>query len=143
MQNNAPPPQYEFNRAQNAILAKLASRMRLAGIVQIVFGALDFFGSCHLQHSEAKVSMTSSSSPFDIALIIAGFFMLSAASSFAKIVATQGWDMSHLMLALRGYSRTMLVQFIGYVIMAVVFAIVVAIILLVLLAFASLTGGAK
>jgi hypothetical protein len=145
--NYAPPPHYEFNEAQTAVIAKLASRLRLAGLAQIVFGLCDFLGSCHLQRSEGAISMTSSSSPFDIALVIAGAFMISSAASFSKIVSTRGWDMSHLMLALRSYSRSVLVQFIAYVVMAVLFVIAVALILLVLLVFAAflheLSGGTK
>lgn len=132
------PQQYEFSPAQNAVVVKLASRMRFAGLAQLVFGAMDFFGSCHLQRSEGGVSMTSTSSPFDIALMISGIFMLSAASSFSKIARTQGWDMSHLMIALRSYSRATMAQFVTYVIMAVLFVIAVAMILLLLLVFASL-----
>ena len=147
MQGQPPQQQYEFAPAQNAVIEKLASRMRLAGLAQLVFGALDFFGSCHLQRSEGGVSMTSSSSPFDIALIISGIFMLSAASSFSRIARTQGWDMSHLMIALRSYSRATMAQFVTYVIMAVFLVIAIALIVLLLLVFASflhgMTSGSK
>ncbi len=130
-------PQYEFNAAQNAVIGKLASRMRLAGVAQLVFGAADFFGSCTLQRSEGSVSMTTTSSPFDIALIISAIFMITAASSLSKVVATQGWDISHLLIGLRSYSRGLLAQFIAYIIMTVLFVLAVALILVMLLVFAS------
>jgi hypothetical protein len=143
-----PQRQYEFSPAQSAVAQKLATRMRLAAVAQLVFGCMDFFGSCHVQRSEgAVVSMTSSSSPFDIALIISAVFMLSAASSFAKIAKTQGWDMSHLMIALRSYSKATVAQFVTYVIMAVFFVIAVALIVLMMVLFASfiqsLSSGSK
>jgi hypothetical protein len=143
-----PQRQYEFSPAQSAVALKLATRMRLAAVAQLVFGAMDFFGSCQVQQSEGGgFSMSSSSSPFDVALIISAVFMLSAASSFAKIAKTQGWDMSHLMIALRSYSKATAAQFVTYIIMAIFFVLAVAMIALFLVLFASLlnslTSGSK
>jgi hypothetical protein len=137
MQNYAPPPQYEFNAAQNEVIAKVASRTRLAGIAQIIFGACDFFGSCHLERTDTSTSLGTTSSPFDLALIISGFLMISAAASFAKIVATQGSDMAHLMTALRSYSRANMVQFVTYMIMAALMALALLLMLVVVVFFAA------
>src|SRR5688572_3139616 len=113
--------QYEFNQGQNAVIGKLASRMRFAAIAQIVFAVMDIVASCKIEKTEGGFS-ANGSSPFAIVLIICACFTLSAASSFSKIVQTQGWDMSHLMIAVRSYSKALLAQFIFYVIAAVILA---------------------
>ena len=132
------PQQYEFNAAQNAVLGKLAARMRLAGIAQIVFAAMEILASCKIERAEGGGFSANGSSPFAIVLIICACFTLSAASSFSKIVATQGWDVSHLLVAVRSYSKALLVQFIAYVIMAVLVAIVLLLLALLLVFFAAM-----
>jgi len=125
--------QYEFSPAQNAVIAKLASRMRLAAIAQLVFAGLDILGSCKIQTTDGT-STASGTAPFAIVLVVCGALTLSAASSFSRIVTTQGWDMQNLMMAVQSYSRALLIQFISYIV-GLVLSILLLLLLLVLLLF--------
>src|SRR5512141_649437 len=94
-----PAVEYEFTPAQNEVVAKLSSRMRIAGIVQVAFGALQLLGNCSILASGGSFKAQSTSSPVFIALMIAGGFLIASASAFQRIVTTEGSDIQHLMLA--------------------------------------------
>ena len=130
--------QYEFTDDQNQVIGRLASRMKLAGIVQIVFGALQLVGNCSMSAGGGSLKFSSMGSPIYLALIVTGALLVAASVSFKRIVTTQGRDISHLMEALSRFSTSILVQLITYLILGLllVLAIVVVVLLLVFMAAA-------
>jgi len=144
----AVPPlqgQYEFTEDQNKVIGKLASRMKAAGIVQIVFGGLQLVGNCSISAGGGSLKFSSLGSPIYLALIVAGALLVAASISFQRIVTTQGRDISHLMEALSRFSTSILVQLIAFIILGLllVLAIVLVIVLLLFMAAAlqSLLSG--
>jgi len=125
---------YEFTDAQNKVLDRLASRMLWAGIIQIVFGALQLVGNCSIQSGGGKFSISATSGPFYIVLIIVGAMLVSASRSFKRVVTTQGDDIKHLMAAFSSLSRAALVEIISFIIIGI-FALLLIILLIVLLVF--------
>jgi len=135
-----PVPQsagYEFTGEQNAIVGKLASRMRLAGIAQIVFGALQLLGNCGIAAGGGSFKLNTTSSPVYLALIVSGAFLIASASAFQKIVTTEGSDIGHLMNAIRHFSRSLMVQLVTYAVLAVLILLMVVLMALVLALFAA------
>jgi hypothetical protein len=89
-------PQYEFTTDQNKEIAILVSRMRLVGLVLIVFGILGIIaGIVDIAHGNAGSLIQG------ILNLFLGIFTRRGANEFDKIVRTQGRDISHLMAALR------------------------------------------
>lgn len=125
---------YEFTESQNAVLGRLAKRMFWAGLIQIVFGALQLVGNCSVESGGGKFSVSATSGPFYIVLIIVGAMLVSASRSFKRVVTTQGNDIEHLLDAFRSLSRAAMVEIIAFLIIG--FFVVIAIVLvIVLLAF--------
>lgn len=127
-------PGYEFTDAQNAVVGRLAKRMLWAGIIQIVFGAMQLVGNCSVQAGEGKFSISSTSGPFYIVIIIVGAMLVSASRSFRRIVTTQGNDIQHLMAAFTSLSRAALVEIISFIIIGI-FALLLIALLVVLMVF--------
>ena len=121
---------YEFTQAQNKVLDKFASRMLWAGVVHIVFGALQLVGNCPIQSGGGKLSISATSGPFHVVIIIVGAMLVSASRSFQRIVATQGDDIKHLMAAFGSLSRAALAEIISFIIIGIF-----ALLLIVLLVF--------
>ena len=141
----APPGSgYEFTDAQNKVLDRLASRMLWAGIIQIVFGAMQLVGNCSVQSGGGKFSISATSGPFYIVIIIVGAMLVSASRSFKRIVTTQGDDIKHLMAAFTSLSRAAMVEIVSFIIIGI-FALLLIVLLIVLFVFLaamlkSLTG---
>jgi hypothetical protein len=117
--------EYEFTPDQNRTLETLAKRMRLAGVMQLVFGIVSVLGTCHVSATAGNMEARTSAPLFAFALIFAGAFTMSAGRSFQRIVQTEGRDVSNLMDALRAYSRAMKAHIVAFTIAAVIALIVV------------------
>lgn len=139
--SNTQPGQYEFTDAQNVVIGKLASRMMLAGVLQIVFGALQLVGNCGLATGEGSVKVSTTGSPIYLTLIVTGALLIAASVSFKRIVDTQGRDISHLMDALGRLSTSILVQLISFIVLAVVLLLLILLLIAALVFFASLIGS--
>lgn len=137
----APQGQYEFTEAQNRVIAKLASRMRLAGVIQIVFGSLQLLGNCGLSTGEGSLKLSSSASPVYLALVVAGAILIAAAASFRRIVDTEGKDITHLMEALSRLSTSILVQLITYAVLGLLLVLAIVALIVILLFFAAALGS--
>jgi hypothetical protein len=137
----APLGQYEFTADQNVVIGKLASRMRLAGIIQIVFGALQLVGNCGMSTGEGSLKFSSTASPIYLALIVVGALMIAASISFRRIVDTEGRDISHLMEALGRFSTSIIVQLITYIILGLLLLLAIVVLIVVLLFFAAFLGS--
>lgn len=139
--SQTPRGQYEFTHEQNGVIGKLASRMRLAGIVQIVFGALQLLGNCSLSAGEGNLKFSSTGSPVYLVLIVSGAIMIAASMSFKRIVDTEGRDISHLMDALGRFSTSVLVQLVAYIILGLLLILAIIAIIVLLLFFAAVLGS--
>lgn len=141
VQPPAPQGQYEFTADQNVVIGKLASRMRLAGIVQVVFGALQLVGNCGMSTGEGSMKFSSTASPIYLVLIVAGALLIAASVSFKRIVDTEGRDISHLMEALGRFSTSILVQLIAYIILGLLLLLALIFLIVALVFFAALLGS--
>ena len=122
--------QYEFNATENEVIEKLASRLTIAGVMEIIFGACQLFFGWAFGLGGWLVGL-----PGAIAMVAIGALFVSAASSFRSVTQTRGHDVSHLMGALGKLSTAAIVQIVGYII-AVALGIIIG--LLVLFVFAAL-----
>lgn len=110
---------YEFNDDQNAIIDSLQSKMRLVGLIVLIFGVLNLVNAALIQVLFAQVD--SAKIPDDVreqlakigrnerwiitgylavvglVFVCVGVWTRSAGGSFAQIVATRGGDVNLLM----------------------------------------------
>lgn len=108
---------YEFSPAENAIIGKLAKRLRLAGILQAVVGVLMLMG-----FATRTVALRASNPvltfgvdlPIAAATIAAGVLMALAAPPFVSVVETQGQDIDHVMVACRKLSTVMTLLLVAF-----------------------------
>lgn len=109
---------YEFNETENQTVNKLAGRLMIAGIMEIVFGVLSLFGNFNWGAGSGVLGL-----PGSIAMIVIGAVFIGASGSFKKISQTQGNDMGHLMEALNKMSLAATVQIVGYIAATVLFVV--------------------
>lgn len=133
----APSGEYEFTEAQNAVIDRLASRMLWAGVVQIVFGAMQLVGNCTISTANG-LKFTSTSSPFYIAIIVIGSLLVASSKAFRRIVRTQGNDIAHLMTALNHLSKAVFAELVTFIVLAVLMVLMILLLIVALLIFASL-----
>jgi hypothetical protein len=109
MQPSAPLG-YEFDPNQNRIIDRLARRMRVTGIVQIVLGVLFLLGFIGrtLALRQGNLALTIGVDvPVALAFIVGGALMVKAATPFLEVVKTAGNDIDHIMSACVKLSRVM------------------------------------
>jgi hypothetical protein len=118
-----PQGEYEFDATQNQVIDKLAGRMSFVAIFFLIFGGLGVMslfqfavGFAAIPNGPETEQFHKMVAPFmavqglQIAVLIAvGVWTSTAATSFKKIVRTQGSDVSHLMSALNNLSKTYLI----------------------------------
>ena len=102
-----PRQRYEFTPAQESVIGDLAGKMRFVGAFMF---ALGFLGLVRVIYVAWKNRGLEGS--FDIDSLITtiiysliGFWTLSASKGFAAVVATVGWDVPHVMDALRSLRK--------------------------------------
>ena len=107
--------QYEFNSSQNELISDLATKMRFVAYFSVAFGVLSAIGGL-IQFDVAVLIQGT------IAIII-GIWTVKAASSFKKIVDTNGNDIELLIGALselrKLYSLEYWLLIIGLVFLAI------------------------
>ena len=112
---------YEFNAAQEQVIAPLAKHMSFVGQLQIVMSALTLAG--------AAATLLKGDPSGGIGLFQAVMFMLmgiwtvGSAKAFSKVVQTQGNDMEHLMAALTKQAKLYKMQYILFFVALVIIAI--------------------
>ena len=123
-----PKDRYEFTPAQEAVIGDLAGKMQFVGLCMCALAVLWV-----TQVVIVLVSRWNEPRPFDVygtlnALIygLIGFWTLTASGAFAQVVRTVGWDVSHVMDALRSLRK--MYSLLNYLLIA---AIVVVFILLI------------
>lgn len=106
-----PPSEYEFSNVQNGVIGELASKMRFAGLMGMVFGLL------LAATSLAPVVLAKTLSGINWANLVAGGASLvigvwtrGAAGHFQNIVDTEGNDIGNLMTALDELRRAYAIQ---------------------------------
>ena len=106
-----PASEYEFSNVQNGVIGELASKMRFAGLMGMVFGVL------LAATSLAPVVLARTLSGINWANLVAGGASLvigvwtrGAAGHFQNIVDTEGNDIGNLMTALDELRRAYAIQ---------------------------------
>lgn len=117
---------YEFDQSQNSLIRDLAQKMRFVGYFLIALGVLLLIGGIISVRSGEIGGIING-----VIQILIGFWTYKAASSFQRIVDTQGSDITNLMGALGELRNLYNFQFwlilIGIIFIAV--ALVIALIL--------------
>lgn len=117
---------YEFDQSQNSLIRDLAQKMRFVGYFLIALGVLLLIGGIISVRSGEIGGIING-----VIQILIGFWTHKAASSFQRIVDTQGSDITNLMGALGELRNLYNFQFwlilIGIIFIAV--ALVIALIL--------------
>jgi len=112
-------PGYEFNTAQNEVIQSLGRKMKLVGLILLIFGLLNLINAVLIQllftqlgtesvPPEVRDQMTRVTSQerwvitgyvavVGAVFLCVGLWTRSAGESFRQIVATSGKDISHLM----------------------------------------------
>jgi hypothetical protein len=122
------PAQYEFTPDQNRVIADLAKKMRLVGIVLQIFGCLGAVVGLVLITRNGIGALIQG-----VINVFLGIWVIRAADSFHRIVKTQGQDISHLMEALRQLGKYFGLQYVLIMIGLVLLAVVLAVVLLAML----------
>lgn len=129
-----PGPQYEFTAEQNQVIDELADAMSWVRIPLMIAAILYTVSS--VVHFIRVGKNTAELVPAGLALCAAVFYWLlsswldKAAASFSRVAHTNGYDITHLMNALRHLRRTfgllaVLVQI--YILLVLVFLIVMVV----------------
>ncbi|PSO95446.1 MAG: hypothetical protein BRC53_10710 [Cyanobacteria bacterium SW_6_48_11] len=114
---------YEFNSTQEKLVQALANKMRFVSFFLIAIGILRFItGIVTLIRGAPLINAIISG----IIILLIGFWTYTAASSFNRIVKTQGNDIENLMNALKELRKLYTLQFWLFII--VLIAIIIAII---------------
>lgn len=109
---------YEFTEAQNALLGKLASRMKFVAIFLLIAGGLTgIVGIATLPGGVGSIILAA-------IYIVIGIWTLKAAGAFNEIVTTEKKDISHLMDALTELKKLYTLQYIAIIIGIVIIGIV-------------------
>lgn len=132
----APAPSYgsyEFNEYENSVIDKVASRVKLWGIVSIVIGAFQILSSCGMFANASYATNL----PVGIVGIVVGVTFVGAGNALKAVVQTQGNDLMHMMQALEKMSSAFLIQMICLVVAFVLAAIIAVVAVFVLAAVAA------
>ncbi|PSO58386.1 MAG: hypothetical protein BRC59_15205 [Cyanobacteria bacterium SW_4_48_29] len=119
---------YEFNSTQEKLVQALANKMRFVSFFLIAIGILRFItGIVALIRGAPLIDTIISGAIISgIIILLIGFWTYTAASSFNRIVKTQGNDIENLMNALKELRKLYTLQFWLFII--VLIAIIIAII---------------
>ena len=106
----APPVQYEFNAEQNRVIDELADALSWIRVPLLVIAGA--YGVSSLGHFVRVGKDTAELIPAGLALLGTVFFFLlsswleRSAVAFNRVTHTSGYDITHLMSALRQMRRT-------------------------------------
>ena len=117
---NSAPPEYEFRPAEAATVGRLSAQCRLWSAIGFAaaVGYLALFARGELpQHLLALLALGG------LAHIGLGITFAAAGSRFARVVDTNGRDVSHSMAAMRQLGRSLTLQVVVTVIGALVLAL--------------------
>jgi hypothetical protein len=101
--------EYEFTTYENSVLLTLAGRMKIVGVVSVVFALVQTLAAVVLVRFDGGAGLLRS---IVLALLssILGAMLLASAKEFRAIATTEGSDLAHLMTALGRLSQFFLVQ---------------------------------
>jgi hypothetical protein len=136
---SVPSSTYEFSPSQNELVGNLAKKMRLVGLVTIVFGVLALLAG--IVHAVGLVSneaaRTDMAIPMTVAMFLYAFVYLcfgvwtrQAGNGFYGIAATQGNDIGHLMNALANLRKIYTVMYALIIIALIAYAIMVVLVVI-------------
>ena len=125
-------PGYEFNATENRTIDRLATLMRVTGVVQMVVGVLQvggFIGRTAALREEHPVLRIGVDVPVAVAFVAGGLLLFLAAPHFREVVRTEGNDIDHIMTACRKLSTLMTTVLVSFSVATVVWLIVFVIFL--------------
>lgn len=108
--DDAPRPQYEFTESQNKVIDDLSSAISWVGLPMMILGVVYIIRA--VTHFVRVGRDTGELVLGGLALCGAVFFLMlaswlaKAAESFNRVTATTGYDVTHLMTALRNLGKT-------------------------------------
>ena len=117
---------YEFNSTQEKLVQALANKMRFVSFFLIAIGILRFItGIVALIRGTPLIDTIISGAIISgIIILLIGFWTYTAASSFNRIVKTQGNDIENLMNALKELRKLYTLQFWLFIIVLIAIIIV-------------------
>jgi hypothetical protein len=92
------PRIYEFDAAQNATFANLATAMKFVAVAMMILSLV--LGAATVVLARSTLAGSAILAPLAVAMGIMAAQQYAAAAHFRRIVATRGNDMSNLMVAL-------------------------------------------
>ncbi len=116
-----PRQRYEFTKDQESVIGDLSGKMRFVGAFLFALGMLGLFQVAYVAYRVRLFDGLMAINALIYGLI--GFWTLRASGAFAAVVETVGWDVPHLMDALRSM-RKMYSLLYWLLIMAIVASIV-------------------
>lgn len=120
-------PGYEFNEAENRTIGRLATLMKVTGVVQMLVGVLQlagFAGRTFALRQDNPFLRFGVDVPVAAAFLIGGLLLFLAAPPFKLVVDTQGNDIDHIMDACRKLSTVMTTLVVTFSIATIVWIIV-------------------
>lgn len=100
-----PKQRYEFTPAQEAVIGDLASKMQFVGLCMFGMAALWLAQVIQMavKADDHRIDIFATITAVIYGLL--GYFTVSASGNFAAVVATVGWDVPHIMDALRSLRK--------------------------------------
>jgi hypothetical protein len=116
-----PKQRYEFTKDQEAVIGDLSGKMRFVGAFLFALGVLGLFQVGFIFYRVRLFAWITAINALIYAMI--GFWTLRASGAFSAVVETVGWDVPHLMDALKSM-RKMYSLLYWLLIMAIVASII-------------------
>ena len=117
-----PRQRYEFSKGQEVVIGDLAGKMRFVGAFLFALGMLGLVQVAYVAFRVKLFDWLTAINSLIYAMI--GFWTLRASGAFSAVVETVGWDVPHLMDALKSM-RKMYSLLYWLLVLAIVASIVV------------------
>lgn len=118
-----PRQRYEFTPAQEAVIGDLASKMQFVGMCMFGLAILWLAQVIHMATKAESHRVDVFATMTAIVYGLIGYFTISASGNFAAVVATVGWDVPHVMDALRSLRKMYALVF--YLLVAAILAAII------------------
>ena len=100
-----PKQRYEFTPAQEVVIGDLATKMRFVGLCMFGLAVLWLAQVLHMAVKLESHRIDIFATITAIIFGLLGYFTVSASGDFAAVVATVGWDVPHVMDAIRSLRK--------------------------------------
>lgn len=126
------PAGYEFKEHENRAFWRMATLMKLTGVVQLIAGVLQFGGvmgrtyALRQDHLALRIGVDL---PVAAAFVVSGVLLFTGAAPFKAVVETRGNDIDHVMTACRRLSGVMTTLLIAFALATLVWLVVFIVLL--------------